>query len=279
MMSTFITKAIFRSRMISHLKGLHCLLLIVAATLLLAYHYYGRTEISVTPRQLDAMRKEYECALGRQATQAEVRRLAEEYLDNEILYREALRIGLAQDTRVREVLIQTMRTSLRPVVPEPSDAELVAMREQHPAMYRYPATLSFEHVSFTDSREIPGGVLEKLRAGARPHEFGDPQMRLANPLPPTLRAQIEFLFGAEFTAILTHCPQGEWEGPLASIRGVHFVRLLNFEPERDMPMSELRPTLLANWTGRKQAEIISKKVAQMSKSYRVTLPPLHPEMP
>ena len=254
-------------------------ILIAAVLLSLAFHLHGPPEIRVTPQQLNAMRKEYESSLGRRATQLEVRRLAEEYLDNEILYREALRRGLAQDTRVREVLIQTMRTSLRPVVPEPSDAELVALREQNPAIYRYPAMLSFEHVSFTDAREIPQGLLERLRAGAPPDDFGDPQMQLAIPLLPARRSQIEYDFGAEFTAALTRCPQGEWTGPLASIRGVHFVRLLKYEPERDMPMSELRPTLIANWTGRRQAQAVSERLAAINHSYRVTMPPILPEMP
>lgn len=246
--------------------------LAAAALLTVGYHFLARPEVTVSPQLLGGLRKEYEGAIGRQATPAEMTKLANEYLESEILYREALRNDMVKDNRVRGMLIQTMRTSLRPIVREPAEADLETLRQETPEIYRYPAKVGFEHVSFPNADAAPPDLLEKLRAGASPQGLGDGQMKLANPLPPTFRPQLEHLFGTEFTATLTGCKEGTWEGPFTSTRGVHFVRVLTQEPEHDMPMSELRPTLIAKWTSRQESRIISEKVAELRDSYRVNMP-------
>ncbi|MFD0892294.1 peptidyl-prolyl cis-trans isomerase [Luteolibacter ambystomatis] len=253
--------------------------LLAAALLLVAWHFFARPEVKVSPQLISGIVKDYEGSLGRPATPEEVKKITDEYVENEILYREALRTGLIQDNRVRGLLIQTMRTSLRPIVPPPTEADLVALRNQTPQIYRYPAKVSFEHVSFADEKSIPEGLLEKLRSGTPPQGLGDPAVRLANPLPPTFRTQLDHLFGAAFTDTLIKCEKGVWSGLFPSNRGVHFVKVLSSEPEQDMPMAELRPTLTGKWTGLKEAEIISQKVEEMKKSYRVVLPPANPAKP
>ncbi|MGC4014806.1 MAG: peptidylprolyl isomerase [Luteolibacter sp.] len=253
--------------------------LAAAALLLLAWHFFVRPEVKISPQLINGMVKEYETALGRAATPEDVRKITDEYVESEILYREALKTGLIQDNRVRSLLIQTMRTSLRPIVPPPSEADLVELRNKTPDIYRYPAKISFEHVSFSDEKSIPAGLLEKLRVGTPPQGLSDPAVRLANPLPPTFSTQLDHLFGAAFTGTLMKCEKGVWSGPFTSNRGVHFVKVLSADPEMDMPMSELRPTLIGKWTGIKEAEIISQKVEEMKKSYRVVLPPATPAKP
>lgn len=253
--------------------------LIAAALLLVAWHFFAKPEVKLSPQLISGMVKEYESALGRAATPDEVKKITDEYIESEILYREALRTGLIQDNRVRGLLVQTMRTSLRPIVPPPTEADLVALRNQTPEIYRYPAKVGFEHVSFSDAKAVPEGLLEKLRAGTPPQGLGDPTVRLANPLPPTFSTQLNHLFGQAFTETLLKCEKGVWSGPFTSNRGVHFVKVLSSEPEQDMPMAELRPTLTGKWTGLKEAEGISRKVEEMKKSYRVVLPPVTPVKP
>ena len=253
--------------------------LVAAGLLWLACRGCGHPEVQISVQALNGLRNDFAAAIGRRPSQPEVKHLVAEYLDDEILYREALRSGLTQDPKVRALLIQAMRASLQPVVPEPTDAELVATRERTPAVYRYPATLSFEHVSFTNSTRIPDELLKKLHDGASPQGLGDALDQVANPLPPTFRPQLEDLLGVDFISALSKCRLGKWEGPLTSTRGVHFVRLVNYEAERDMPMADIRASLIASWSEHKQAELISNKISQLRKAYCVTIPPVFPEIP
>lgn len=245
--------------------------LIAASVLFAAYHWFARPVIEVSPPVVNGMRKEYESRVGRKATEAEVAHLVQDYLEDEVLFREALSTGLTHDNRVRAMLVETMRRSLRPVVKPPTDAELATLRAETPEIYRLPAQISFEHVTFSDEKNIPAGLLEKLRGGASAAGLGD-AVRLANPLPATFQPQIEHMFGPEFTSALLKCEEGVWNGPIKSLRGIHFVRTLKREVPKDMPMDQIRTTLASQWNTVHENAEISRKVMELRKSYRISLP-------
>lgn len=250
----------------------------IAAVLLLgAQHFFARPEIVVSPQLLSGLCQEFEAKAQRAPTPGEVERLAQEYVDEEVFFREALRTGMAQDNRVRAVLIQTMRTSLRPLLPEPTDEELEALRRETPERYRAPGKLSFAHVSYAAASEVPPGLLERLRAG---DVVGPGTLtKFPSPLPPTDRKQIAWIFDEPFDAALAGCEEGVWSGPITSRRGVHFVRLLDRTEATEMPLAEIRPKLAAFWSARKESEVLSAKAAEMRQAYRVKLPPLSAPAP
>jgi hypothetical protein len=59
---------------------------------------------------------------------------------------------------------------------------------------------------------------------------------------------------------------------LTSARGVHFVRVQKQEPEREMPLEEIRSTLISKWMSRNEAAAISNKVIELRRSYNVVMP-------
>lgn len=251
---------------------------LAAALLLLGYHLFGRPEVRVSAQLLNGLKKDYETRAGRPATEGEVERISKEYLESEILFREALRTGLVRDNQVRNLLIYTMRTSLRPILPMPSDEALEALRKKAPEAYRFPAKLSFEHISFSNAKNIPAGLLEQLRSGASPQQFGE-RMQLASPMPLSFTTHLEHLLGPKFMLAVEKFEVGVWSGPVASARGIHFIKIIERQPERDMPMSEIRPTLVGKWNSLRENEAISEKVAEVLQSYRVIMPPRHPQSP
>jgi hypothetical protein len=243
-----------------------------AACLLLLHRLFVKPAIEVSPQLVSGLTKEYENRLGREAAPAEVKRLVHEYLEDEVLYREAINSGLIHDNHVRTLLVETMRKSLRPVVSPPTDAELTALRAETPEIYRLPAKLSFEHVTFKDQASVPVGLLETLQGGAPMAGLGDP-IQISNPLPATFQPQLEHMFGADFTAALLKCKVGVWSGPIPSLRGVHFVKVITHEEAHDMPLEQIRSTLASQWTTVEENASISKQVLTLQNSYRVHLPP------
>jgi hypothetical protein len=245
-----------------------------AAALLLffVHRIFFKREISVSLPLVQGLRKEYE-ATGHKVDETTLQRLVADYVEDEILYQEALRSGFLRDNRVRALLIETMRKSLRPVLPPPTDANLEQLRAEAPEAYRYPPQVSFEHVSFLDDKNMPAGLLDKLRSGAPATGMGDPAVRVANPLPPTYAPQLERVFGPEFTQSLLQCEVGVWTGPFKSLRGVHFVRVVKRDEGGDMPLKEVRTTLASQWVTNQENAAISRKVAELRRSYRVNIAP------
>lgn len=81
----------------------------------------------------------------------------------EVLYREALALGLDRDDAVMRRLMRQKYEFLTQdlaVPAEPSPAELAAWYEGHPERYRTPQRLSFTQVWFDVDRRGPAGERE-----------------------------------------------------------------------------------------------------------------------
>ena len=210
--------------------------------------------------------------LGRTLTLEERTRLTEEMLQEEILFREAQKRGMVSDNQVRGTLIAMMRSALKPVTAEPTEAELNATRSKLPRENTtLPQQISFDHVSFSSAEKIPADLLAKLRSGADPRSLGEP-MRMANPLPPTYRPQVERLLGNEFTEKIFVQPLNEWHGPLTSSTGVHFVRIISRQAEQPLPLEAIRPMLEAHWMNEQQGDAVAREVDRLKAQYRIVLP-------
>jgi hypothetical protein len=245
---------------------------ICAAILFFVSRHFGKPEIVVSPEVRNGLRQDFVSRAGRPPTSAELDKLVNEYIDDEVLYREALRQGLERDSRVRTLLVQTMRTTLRPVLPDPTDADLEALRRENPEAFRLPTRLSFEHVSFVEEKDIPLDLPDRLRAGGSA-PGGGTLTKLPNPFPLSEPSRVEAMLGADFTGALWTCQGSEWTGPLRSRRGVHFVRIVARDKPRDVPLAEIRPKLVALWIARREGAEVSAKAAELRQGYRVVLPP------
>lgn len=193
-------------------------------------------------------------------------------VEEEILFREAKRRGMVADNQVRDTLVAMMRSALKPITGDPTDEQLrtvyADMRKEDVTM---PAQLSFEHVSYARADEVPAGLLAKLRAGSEPRPPGG-GVSIQNPVPLNYRPQIERIFGGDFARRAFAFQPGRWEGPVTSRLGVHFIRVVAKEPERQMTQEELRPMLEAKWRKQTEDAAISREVEKLAEGYHIILP-------
>jgi hypothetical protein len=228
--------------------------------------------VEITPAAVEAQAVASRMRLGRELTPEERTRLPEEMLQDEILFREAQKRGMVSDNQVRGTLIAMMRSALRPVSEEPSDDELIAVRSKLPReSTTLPPQISFEHVSFAHAETIPAGLLEKLRGGANPKSYGE-SSRLSNPLPPTYRPQIERLMGIDFTERVFVQPTGEWQGPVTSSQGIHFVRVISRQAEQSLEFEAIKTMLESHWMNEKLGDAVKREVDQLEAGYQIILP-------
>ncbi len=160
---------------------------------------------------------------------------AAQWLEDEVLYREALTLGLDDgDLIVRRRLVQKMRQLLETGVDvaEPSEADLRAWIDAHAGRYGGMARISLDHVFLSRSlrtgslAEVVEQIGTQLRSGAvtdlttlsDPHPAG-------TQLTQRSARELESLFGTALIAPLGELPLDRWEGPLPSALGFHFVRI------------------------------------------------------
>lgn len=228
--------------------------------------------VEVSATAVDAQLAAQRSRLGRDLTPDEQARLPQQLLQDEILFREAQKRGMVSDNQVRDTLIAMMRSTLTPVSAQATDDELRAIRSKLPRENTtLPQQISFDHVTLAKAENIPAGLLETLRGGADPKAHGEPA-NLSNPLPLTYRPQIERLMGGEFSERIFVQPIGEWQGPIPSSQGVHFVRVISRQAEQPMEFEAIKTMLETHWMNEKLAAAVAREVDQLKPEYKIILP-------
>jgi parvulin-like peptidyl-prolyl isomerase len=213
-----------------------------------------------------------------------MRRLMESKVREEILYREALALGLEQgDTIVKRCMVQKMEflaedlSTLR----EPSREELKAWFEKNPQRFMIAGRASFRHLYFSFDkrgervREAAEGVLAEL-AGKPADAPG--AATLADPFMfqdyygDRSPEQVADVFGAKFTRSLFQLEPGAWQGPIESGFGWHLVWVDSMTPARVPAFEEVEPEVRSEWVAEQRAEFKRRAFEAMKARYEIVLP-------
>lgn len=239
----------------------------------------GREQIVITAEQIEQARAAATLLQGRPLTVEELRELLEPAIREEVLYREALALGLDEnDDEVRRRLVEKMQYLTQDLAdPEPSsEAELRAFYASSPERFRIPELVTFDQVFFSPSargesvrRDAEEG-LTALRAGRAPAEVGD-RTPLRESYDAAPREQVEVLFGAELAEALFTSPPGGWTGPFESDFGLHLVRLRGRSEARLPPYEEIREQVAEQFAAERRRERNDAEYARMRARYDVVI--------
>jgi peptidyl-prolyl cis-trans isomerase C len=222
--------------------------LIVGLVLYAAGHAYARRHdhyrIDVTAERAAQLAETYRKQYG-QSPDAQMRELLiQNDIDNEILYREGLRLKLDQDDEiVRRRIIQKMQFLAQNLhaPAEPTEAQIEAFFREHVAMYARPPAVSFTHVFFTDEARARR-ALSQLRAShpSRAPEIGDPFPDLHD-FAKTGSEQVQRLFGhSPLSEAVFAVPLGQWSGPFRSGYGWHLLLVTARSALEQSPLTQVR---------------------------------------
>jgi hypothetical protein len=210
-------------------------------------------------------------------TPAEWQAMLAEKVHEQVLYREALAMGLDQDdTIVTRRLAQKMDflaedlSALR----EPTTDELRAWLEAHPADFALPPRISFHHVYFSpdkhgrETREAAIAALGSGRAAS-----GD-RFMFQNSYSERLPDEVAGVFGPGFAQAVFALQPGTWSGPIESGLGWHLVYADSLIPGRAPDLSEVRDQVKAGWMAAQREVFKEEAYKVMRAKYEVILPDL-----
>ena len=235
--------------------------------------------IVVTDAAVDILVQRHQGVWQRPPSPAELRALIENYVREEILYREGVAMGLDRDDpvvrrRVQQKLDVITEESLGQS--GPGDAELEAWLQENAARYARPAVLDFEQVLFDPVRHGArlqtdvAAALARLRAGADPDTLGDgsllPARVAAGPADLVARD-----FGEEFAEALVSLPAGDWQGPVASGFGLHLVRVTGRTPGHPATLAEVRSSVERDWESDRRVRAKEDFYRRLRESYDVVI--------
>lgn len=233
-------------------------------------------QIVVTTGQVEHLVSLFVKTRQRAPTDVELRGLVDNYVLEEVLYREALAIGLDQDdTIIRRRLRQKIEFLLDDfTLVEPGDADLQQFLEKEPERFRLDARISFNQVFLQEqSRSSADSVLATLRSGVSdPEKFSESYL-IAYHFEDVTEATVSAQFGSAFSAALFGLDSGEWTGPVQSPFGFHLVNIENIVVARVPPLEEIRANVEREWLVDFRAAAQQKIIDEMTAKYTVTIEP------
>ncbi len=241
-------------------------------------------QIQLTLDELAQLALVFQSQWRREPTPEEFNRLVESKIQQEILYREALAMGLDKDDEiVKRRMAQKMQFLAEDVAAarEPTTAELKSWFEKHRAMFAQPPRLSFRHLYFSPDRR--GARAREDAAKALAKLVGQPEdSKLAASLADPFMFQDyyrdrapEYLgkeFGPQFTLAVAKLAPGSWRGPIESGFGWHLVFVDTVIPGRVPAFEEIEPDVKTAWLGEQKGLAWQKAYKEMRAKYTVLLP-------
>ncbi|MBU6271540.1 MAG: peptidyl-prolyl cis-trans isomerase [Betaproteobacteria bacterium] len=205
----------------------------------------------------------------RPATPAELKVLIDRWVDNEVLYREGLSLGLDKgDAAIRErVIFKALNVAQSGLsLPAYDEDTLRRWFEANRARYDTPVRFDFfEAVVSSDRSE------EKLQAFVRSlngQGQSDTESSL-NVFRDRPRQNIEYSYGAEFTQALESAGAGGTWRLLPSNSGLRVVRVEAIKPGTPADYMAIRNQVLQDWKDETLSQLTTRAVRELGRKYRV----------
>ena len=210
---------------------------LLIGTLLFGVDHLRRTDVITVD---DALRNRiaglWQTQMGRAPSDNELRSLTDAWLREEVLYREAVRLGLAEeDIIIRRRLVQKLSFLVQDVSEETfSQKEIQDYYRDHAADYTLPTRFTFSQI-FLQDPDRANEVREKLAAGVAWQGLGD-QTLLSKSYVSKTEREVSSSLGKVFTSQLDQLVERQWVGPVSSSFGHHLVRLERLTPPEVTPL-------------------------------------------
>jgi hypothetical protein len=244
----------------------------------------------VTQAHVDHLVKTFQKRWNRLPGQAEVKNLVDSFIRQEVLYREALAIGLDKDDSVvRRRMAQKIDFMFKDIAtpPEPGDAQLQEYLKKHPEKFTRPPRYTFSHVYlnadkrgdkvFDDAKLL----LTRLNQNANKPDLsaaGDALM-LDHHYTDTSQPEVARLFGQQFSEKLNTVGPGQWTGPVDSAYGVHLVNVQQRTDTRLPKLAEIRDQVRREYIFDRQSDANEQFYNNLRKRYKVIVEQPLEELP
>ena len=237
----------------------------------------GRT-IHVSTEEMARLEKLWANTAGRLPTGEDRQMIIDQYVQDEVLMREAERLGLGDgDTIIRRRLAQKMDFLISDnALAEPDEAELRQWFENNRDRFAASERRSFVHVYFSPERhgdrieQVAENAGAQLDAGTDWQSLGDPfiQKRSYAALP---QSEITRLFGTEFATRLFALERGQWSVPIGSAYGLHLVRVEAVDSAADAQFEPIRAEIQAAWQEQQAIEARQQAIQDLVADYTVVV--------
>lgn len=264
--------------------------LIIGACIYGAYAAFGTPDedagdrtIVVDANRIGGFIAAWERRWNRPPTRKELDGIVQQFVREDILYREAVAMGLDEDDPItRRRMAQKLEFLTKDIarLKEPQEGELEKYFEENAASYRKPDLITFSHVYLDPDKRGEGTLddaaelLAKLRAAGEPDpgtlRSGD-RFMLQSYYPARSEYEIRRQFGTGFAEAVMKLRPGQWHGPVLSGYGPHLVYVHALEIAPPPVFSAVRDDVLGNWQLAQQERFNAQYFESLKNRYEIVI--------
>jgi peptidyl-prolyl cis-trans isomerase C len=239
--------------------------------------------VVVDANRISSFVAQWQARWNRPPTQRELDGLIDNYVREEILFRQGEVMGLAQDDPVfRRRIAQRVELLAADLsrLAEPTEDELEQYLQDNINQFSGPVRLTFVQVFFDpDVREettldAAKATLAQLRAAGVPDpqalSVGDRTM-VPDYFDAASELEIRKRLGGGFTDTVMGLEPGSWHGPVLSGFGVHLVYVFERMPAPVPLLADVQPQVLEAWHTTRVAEFQQQFYQQLKSRYEVII--------
>jgi peptidyl-prolyl cis-trans isomerase C len=246
-------------------------------------HRASTPRIEITRADIEGIKNNYRLQYGASPTSDQLHTLVDQFIQEEVFYREAMRLGLDQDDEiVRRRLVQKYEFLQQDLgTPEdPAESDLRAYYLSHQKNYEIRERLTFSHVFFSvdrsheeEARARAERALESLNRGGQTRAPADGdsfpgEVDYAGVTP----VQVRRAFGSSaLSEEIFKASPGAWTGPFRSGFGWHVVYVAAHEAASVAPFEEVREAVRRDYIDALREARNAQAYDSLKKHYAIVL--------
>ena len=217
----------------------------------------------------------------RSPNEQELQGLIEDYIRDEVFYREGRAAGLDRDdVIIRRRVRQKMEFLAEDMsVPEPSDQQLAAYLASNPERFRAEDQFTFHQVFLSatrrantiesDSKQV-ASILARADGAVDATVLGDPFL-LGEEFRGVSPSKLTSIFGADFSKQIAAMEKGRWQGPISSGFGQHFVFISERISGGSPLLDAVRPAVRREWASAQRLEAERRLYVSLRERYEIVV--------
>ena len=230
--------------------------------------------IYISDQEVISLINAWKSQVGREPTDDEISRIINNLVQEEILYREALNLGLEREDKIIKRILAQKISFLKQesILKDFSQKEIIDFYKANRDKYYVPDSYTFTHKFFASNNNSKERAQNHLNNSNGLYENSDPFF-LGKNFADVSSVEINSNFGSSFSSYFKNPPINQWIGPYKSSFGHHNLYITNYTPGFHPTLEEIYNQLLVDLNQLKRDSAISDFIKEVGPEYSVVINP------
>ena len=217
-------------------------------------------KITIYESELDSLINTWVTQVGREPTNDEIDGIIKQLIDEEILYREALKLGLDKNDIIikrrmaQKISFLKQESSVR----NPTEEEILSYYKENKEDYFVESTYTFSHIYFSKDDQAESRSIKALELIGK--NFSSKTIR-----------ELQRSFGDQFSQSIQNLSVKKWSGPISSEYGEHLIFINSYSDSYLPDLSKIKELVVSDILARDQSQSTENYLKELRKEYEVEI--------